>query len=305
MEDVLKQWSGAAYNLAPMPLPNEKGTSFGPLPGGEATMGALLLDSGTLPLPQPEVLPVGELHMTPRIKSAPQLTALIIEDKTYNDPAAAKADSELTSAEEAALLVPLQLPAKLVRDQAGCSESQTVKGWAPRAPHTGMRSSLAVGHGRFSKQAVSFAPGPSRREGTRAPTASLSPRRSVNGTCYDDSEMEQLAVTDSCCAPFAAGSPLAVSNCHTLRFLAASGTLQGQQEDFVGPRRHAQKPRHSKSSSPNKGLPTNQDEELSSSLSMRSNSSSTIKDASPRTSLGLSTDTKGAGLASSNLGGMS
>jgi len=46
------------------------------------------------------------------------------------------------------------------------------------------------------------------------------PRKSVDGVDYDDDELETLEASESCCQPFAADSPLAVSNCHMLQFLA-------------------------------------------------------------------------------------
>ena len=38
---------------------------------------------------------------------------------------------------------------------------------------------------------------------------------------------------DSCCAPHAAASSLAVNNCHMLKFMAASGIMQGRREEVV------------------------------------------------------------------------
>ena len=49
------------------------------------------------------------------------------------------------------------------------------------------------------------------------------PRKSMDGAGYADDELETLEASESCCQAWAAGSPLAVSNCHMLRFLAALG----------------------------------------------------------------------------------
>ena len=241
MDDVLKQWSGDAYNLAPIPTSDGNYTGF----GGNATLGAALLDSGSVPLlkiPRPGPLATDE-SVTPRIKSAPQLSLLEgLEDPSI-DPATAEAELQLAAAETAPQLsaaMPLEL------SQAGRSESGGMQRWTPRAPHGGMyiRSSLASGNSKLSKQAVSFAPsGAIRREGRASAAAALSPSRSIDGVSYTAAEMQQLGVTDSCCAPFAAGDPLAVSNCHMLKFLAASGVIQGRQEDVVAPQRLSHKSR--------------------------------------------------------------
>ena len=80
------------------------------------------------------------------------------------------------------------------------------------------------GMGRtVSKQGVHFAAGVAQASkspmglpwGGKAP-----PRKSVDGVDYDDDELETPEASESCCQPFAADSPLAVSNCHMLQFLA-------------------------------------------------------------------------------------
>lgn len=305
MEDVLKHWSGEAYNLSPRP--KEKDPRFGIMhlsaSGGEVTLGAKLLESGALPLPTIDSEAVStddhQENMIPRIKSAPQLSALDIPGDG-NISATADAGPQ-QPAEDTALMdnvMPLELK------QAGRSESGGMKGWTPRAPHAGMlRSSLAIRHGRFSKQAVSFAPGPAR-ESRMSSIASFSPRRSVDGVSYDDSELEQHPMTDSCCAPFAATSPLAVSNCHMLKFLAASGTLQGREEELPVPRRQSLKFARIRSLSANNSPHTSQ--ELPSNLSIRSDSSGTSPGASLRNSLKLSIDMniKGTAPASPKSRGM-
>lgn len=295
MDDVLKQWSGEAYRLAPMPLPDcivsTKGISALPPFGGEATLGAGIVQSGALPLPDLEAL-TGEQSVTPRTKSAPQLRPLSIPGDG-SDPATADKPSilglELTAAKDVALA---RDSTPLEPSQAG--RSGGLKGWTPRAPHAGMRSSLA--HGRATKQAVSFAPS-SGRESRTSSIASFSPRRSIDGVSYDDSEMEQLPVTESCCAPFAAGSPLAVSNCHMLKFLAAAGTLHGRQEDAVAPKPRAHGLVQRKTLSADDSPRSSQ--ELPSCLSIRSDSSGTSNGGSRRNSLKLSAETKGLNPTSS------
>lgn len=59
----------------------------------------------------------------------------------------------------------------------------------------------------------------------------LSARKSADGFGYTDSEVETLEVPDSSCQPFAADSPLAVSNCHMLKFLAGLGH-QNPRKDY-------------------------------------------------------------------------
>ena len=43
------------------------------------------------------------------------------------------------------------------------------------------------------------------------------------GVTYEEEELETLKISESCCPPAAADSPLAVSNCHMLHFLAQLG----------------------------------------------------------------------------------
>lgn len=46
----------------------------------------------------------------------------------------------------------------------------------------------------------------------------------IDGMLYSDEEVESLqGVTESCCQPFAADSPLAIRSCHMLQFLAQLG----------------------------------------------------------------------------------
>ena len=210
--------------------------------GGHATLGVALLDSGALPLlelPEPGAL-TAEQSMLPCIKSASQLRPLEACEDPSNDAPPAEAELQPMAEKEAAQPNPL-MPLEL--SQAGRSVSGGMTGWTPRAPHAGMhiRSSLAFGNSKLSKQAISFAPSGAIRREDRASVAAVSPGRSTDGVSYTDRVMQQLMVTDSCCAPFAAGDPLAVSNCHMLKFLAASGVIQGRQEDVVAPQRHSHK----------------------------------------------------------------
>ena len=302
MDDVLKQWSGDAYNLAPISSSAGNNAGF----GGKATAGAALLDSGALPLlkiPQPGPLATEE-SMTPRIKSAPQLSLLEGDEDPSNVSATAEAELQLMAAEEAPQPNP-SMPLEL--SQAGRSESGGMKGWTPRAPHTGMhmRSSLALGNSKLSKQAVSFAPaGAVRREGRASASAAFSPGRSADGVSYTDAEMQQLAVTDSCCAPFAAQDPLAVSNCHMLKFLAASGAIQGRQEEVVAPLRLSHKFGRSALRSAKPGSThISHDPELACHMSSGSGSSSAGNANSRIDSLKLAADLKTTGLAVPNVRG--
>lgn len=239
MDDVLRQWSGDAYNLAP--IPSHAGFGGNALP----TLGAALLDSGALALPETVGPLAAEQSMTPRIKSAPQLSAQEVLSDPSSNSVVAEAELQPMTAEDDSRGYPLTL------SEAGRSVSGGMKGWGPRSPHTNMRSSFAIGNTKLSKQAVSFAtsgPGAIRREGRASALAAPSPGRSINGVSYTDAEMQQLGVMDSCCAPFAAGDPLAVSNCHMLKFLAASGVvLEGRREAVVVPQRRPR--RFGKSSS--------------------------------------------------------
>ena len=296
MEDVLKQWSGDAYNLAPVPGPS-----------GNATLGAALLSSGALPLLEmPGPGPVdAEQSMTPRIKSAPQLSPLEILEDPSNDAPPAEAELQLMPSEEAPQPDP---PIPLELTQAGRSESGGTKGWTPRAPQSGMHmgSSLALGKSKLSKQAVSFAPaGVVQREGRTAAFAAVSPGRSIDGVIYSDSEVQQLRLTDSCCAPFAAGDFLAVGNCHMLKFLAASGVIQGRQEDVVAPQRlsHKSGKSVSRSAQPGSRRSSHDQEPPPRHLSSGSGSSSVGDGGSRINSLKSAADFKATGLATPRVRG--
>ena len=298
MEDVLKQWSGDAFNLAPVPGPSSN-----------ATLGAALLSSGALPLlemPGPGPLDA-EQSMTPRIQSAPQLSPLEGLEDLSNDAAPAEAEWQLMPSEEAPQPDP-PIPQELT--QTGRSGSGGTKGWTRRAPKTSMHmsSSVALDRSKLPKQAVSFAPaGVMRREGRTAAVAAVSPGRSIDGVSYTDSEVQQLRVTDSCCAPFAAGDPLAVSNCHMLRFLAASGLIQGRQEAVVAPQRLPRKFRKSVSrwGQPRSPRSSHDQEPLPRHLSSGSGSSSVGNGGSCINSLKLAADLKATGLASPKVRGTS
>lgn len=288
MDDVLRQWSGDAYNLAPIPT--------APGFGGHATLGAALLDSGALPLPETAGPHAAEQSMTPRIKSAPQLSSQEVLSDPSSSSIVAEAELQPMTAEGDSRGHPLTL------SEAGRSVSGGMRGWGPRAPHANMRSSLAVGSSKLSKQAVSFAPsGPVaiRREG-RASAVASSPSRSIDGVAYTDDEMQQLGVTDSCCAPFAAGDPLAVSNCHMLKFLAASEVvLEGRQEAVVVPQRRPRKFGKSSSLSARRSPRPSQD--LQANTSGGSGSSSVGNGGSRLNS--LKPDMKAAGLATPRIRG--
>jgi len=278
MDGVFKQWSGSAYNLAPMPLSPDstKGSSFNV--SGKATQGAALIESGNLVLPDlPDASDDG-ITGTPRIKSAPQLSLFEIPG---NNAATADVGRLQLKDEDGGASLPRSSAPPLQLDQAERSESDGAKAWIPRDPHTGIRSSIAGAPGRFGKHsAVSFAP--QIRKGRTLSRAST--RRSIDGVSYDNSELEQLDMLDSCCAPYAADSPLAVSNCHMLKFLAASGTMQGRKEDVVVPRHLSDKsPRASSLSTGNS--PQNSQELRLNVSALRSDSSSTTAAGSRRPSL--------------------
>lgn len=295
MDDVLKQWSGDAYNLAPIPAPD--GSPAGS--GGKATLGAALLSSGALPLPDSAESLAAEQDMMPRIKSAPQLSLLEIPEDSTSCLALADTELQPMPNEDTALSYP-SMP--LDPSQAGHSDNGSMKSWTQQALYAGtrthMRSSLATRNNKFSKQAVSFAPsgGAIRREGRGSAVTGLSPGRSTDGVSYHDSEMQQLVVTDSCCAPFAAGDPLAVSNCHMLKFLAASGTLQGRPEDAIAPQRMPHQLGKSTSLSVKRSPCISQD--LPRNLSSRSASSSTANGGLRLSGLKLSADIPPTGFVS-------
>ena len=228
MEEVLKQWNGDAFNLAPVHPGSSKGPSFNTMSKTGATRGAAAIEAGNLVLPDLTDTIDDSLSGTPRIKSAPQLSLLEQPLPDSNETAADGVGVQLRSEDEPVpqYSYPLQL------SQAGRNEGGSTRGWTPRAPHAGMRSSVAGG--KASKQpAVSFALQPKERRLERKPSAAFLPRRSTEGVSYEDPELEQLDILGSCCAPYAADSPLAVSNCHMLKFLAASGIMQGRKEDIV------------------------------------------------------------------------
>ena len=174
MDDVLNQWSGDAYNLAPIPAPD--GSPAGS--GGKATLGAALLSSGALSLPDFAESLAAEQDMTPRIKSAPQLSLLEIPEDSTSCLALADAELQPRPDEDTPLVYP-SMP--LDPSQADHSDNGSMKSWTQRAlyagTHTHMRSSLATRNNKFSKQVVSFAPsgGAIRREGRGSAVTGLSP----------------------------------------------------------------------------------------------------------------------------------
>lgn len=226
MEAVLKQWNGDAFHLAPVPTGSAPNTTF----TAKATRGAAVLESGDLVLPELIDAPDEYMAETPRIKSAPFLSPT--QNPNGNDVTAS--DVPLKGGGERAHF-------NLSAQPGQAATRGGVRGWSPRVPHTAVRSNKTGGPDRFS--AVSFAPHSQSQPSSSTPLkrmpslSSFAPGagRSVDGVMisYDDSELEQLEVLDSCCAPHASASPLAVSNCHMLKFLAASGTLQGCKEEVV------------------------------------------------------------------------
>ena len=56
------------------------------------------------------------------------------------------------------------------------------------------------------------------------------PKKFSDVASYNDEELGTLYVTESCCQPCAADSPLAVSNCHMLKFLAQLGHRKARRD---------------------------------------------------------------------------
>lgn len=220
MEAVLKQWNGDAFNLAPLPKGHNLGTP------AKTTRGAALLESGSVVLPELAV-------ESPRIKSAP-----IPKSLQRSDDNIAAGDIALQFMGKASVPPP-ELP--LQHDQGG--RTAELRGWTPLSPGVDVRSSRPAFSNPGAREkcnTVSFAPEfKERRPINRMPSVSaFAKRRSTDGQVgYDDSELMQLEMTDSCCPPHAAASSLAVNNCHMLKFMAASGTMQGRREEVVVPHR--------------------------------------------------------------------
>ncbi len=234
MEAVMKQWNGDAFNLAPVPKGQNLGTP------AKTTRGAALLESGSVVLPE-------LAEESPRIKSVPPPGSLQCPDDDVTG-----GDIALQFKSEASM-PPLELP--LQHDQGG--RVAELPGWSPQSPGADVRSSRpAVGNpGAHEKcNTVTFAPEfRQRRPVTRMPSVSaFAKRRSIDGqVSYDDSELMQLEMMDSCCPPQAAASSLAVSNCHMLKFMAASGIMQGRREEVVVPHRRSFLQQASSGRSPN------------------------------------------------------
>lgn len=62
-------------------------------------------------------------------------------------------------------------------------------------------------------------PGPQGVNGSKTPPC----KSADGGVSYGEDELELLEISESCCQPVAADSPLAVINCHMLQFLAQQG----------------------------------------------------------------------------------
>ena len=216
MEAVLKQWNGDPLNLAPVSKDHKVGTP------AKSTRGAALLESGSVVLPE-------LAKESPRIKSAPAPKALKCPDDNVD-----AGDIALNFMGEGSVPPP-ELP--LQQDQGGRVAGS--RGWTPLSPGVDVRSSWPAfsNPGAHEKcNTVSFAPEfKQRRPITEMPSVSaFAKRRSADGQVgYDDSELMQLEMMDSCCAPHAAASSLAVNNCHMLKFMAASGIMQGRREEVV------------------------------------------------------------------------
>ena len=62
------------------------------------------------------------------------------------------------------------------------------------------------------------------------------PRKSLTGedVTYSEDEMATMETSESCCQPAAADSPLAVSNCHMLHFLAQQGRQTARTDSTLG-----------------------------------------------------------------------
>ena len=134
---------------------------------------------------------------------------------------------------------PPELPFQ--QDQGG--RLAELRGWTPLSPGVNARSSRPASSnpGAHEKcNTVSFAPDfKERRPITRMPSVSaFAKRRSTDGQIgYDDSELMQLEMTDSRWPPPCSCHSLAVNNCHMLKFMAASGIMQGRREEVVVPHR--------------------------------------------------------------------
>ena len=220
MEAVLKQWNGDAFNMAPVPQGHNLGTP------ARTTRGAALLESGNVVLPE-------LVEKSPRIKSAALPKSLQCLDENV-----AAGDIALQFKGEASVTPP-ELPRQ--HDQGG--RIAELRGWTPLSPDADMRSRRPAfsNPGAHDKcHTVTFAPEfKERRPITRMPSVSaFAKRRSTDGQIsYEDSELMQLEMVDSCCPPHAAASSLAVNNCHMLKFMAASGIMQGRREEVVAPHR--------------------------------------------------------------------
>ena len=75
--------------------------------------------------------------------------------------------------------------------------------------------------------------GPSQQGDT--PWGEKGPRKSADGLSYAEEELETLEAAESCCQAWAAGSPLAVSNCHMLHFLTTLGPQHTRSDSGSAP----------------------------------------------------------------------
>ncbi|KAL3135159.1 hypothetical protein ABBQ38_006252 [Trebouxia sp. C0009 RCD-2024] len=112
----------------------------------------------------------------------------------------------------------LNLVAGFAIIQKGLGSICLVDGQLSQRQQTSPRKTWA----RPRKQGVHFAPGAPQAE-KWCLFQRVIPKKFPDVTSYNDEELETLDVTESCCQPCAEGSPLAVSNCHMLKFLAQLG----------------------------------------------------------------------------------
>ena len=214
MELVLQQWRGERSSL------DRRGQDF-TAAGAARTKGAALLQAGMIAIP--DVTDAGELSPSPRIKSAPQLDRTLSHQSSLYDTGdgTGRGMQRMDSGIEPA-------SAALGRQSSVAKQ----KGWA--VPHSVVRTPAA--NNRASKPSVTFASGHSNDRPTSGMSKMFPQRRPSEGVTYTDAELEELEELDATCQPVAASSPLAVSNCHMLKFLAQYGRQQGRRESLIGPK---------------------------------------------------------------------
>ena len=123
MEAVLKQWNGEAFHLASA----SKNSSFS---NPKASLGAAVVESGNLVLPELVGSAEDDVTATPRIKTPPQLRVM---EATGNSFPPEGSGFEVDSSGG---ILPSQ-GMQLSNSQVGDSEG--VKSWRPRIPQSGKR----------------------------------------------------------------------------------------------------------------------------------------------------------------------